>query len=397
MDGDRFDDIVRSLASGSSRRRFLKGLGLGTAAVAGGRAAGADAAPTQQVRICVPARKSSYVEKYVASYLVPVYRLMGAFIPAPGASCSKSCVPQANAVTCAAPREGTGASCVPRINNCGTLVTCGSCGAGHFCNEEGYCQEGCKTNRDCAAFADACNSASCDNHVCVQTHINESYKCAESDTPCAVWECKQGVCGRHVHVTAQTPCGDCMKCTYDGECVPVPNNLDPFDHCRGLQYCQDGVCTGCIDDDSCGEGEICNFGHCVEGCTVDAQCAMFANDCNDSICYENQCILVPAHEGGACVAVSPVYFEGYCQAGVCRECLEDAHCPANTYCNREYLNCRPGCRNDEQCIDQAGPCSTAVCSDGSCLKQATNEGADCPGGTCVNGTCSDNGFSTPTT
>ena len=171
-----------------------------------------------------------------------------------------------------------------------------------------------------------------------------------------------------------------MMCDGFGTCIPVPTGTDKWDDCRGLQYCMDGACTGCVDDEGCADGEYCKEGNCTIGCDGDDDCMVFAEDCQDSNCVEHECVQVAARNRESCGG-------GHCLDGTCLECLEDDHCPAGHFCFPKYYYCLEGCGNDLQCADQADACNTASCVGFECSKLPANEGADCPGGICVAGTC----------
>lgn len=392
MDGDRFDGIARSMASGTTRRRFLKGVGLGTVGVASVYAGDTSAAP-KQVRMCVRGRGKTYTDKLISYLLVPLYQFLGlGFVPAPGAKCNEGCVPQSNDVTCAPTSANPLSRCLRTENNCGVLVDCPGCAEGHYCDDDGYCREGCGSDEDCATLADPCNAATCVHHQCAQTHINEGFKCDEPRSVCwEGWACKQGVCTELPPVTASRPCGFCMKCDWDGNCIPVPTGFDPWDDCDGLQYCKEGACVGCRDDSACAEGEYCRDGDCFAGCSTDDQCASFADACNTAACIENQCLPapildIPTEPGIPCT--DPYYgYSGYCRDGACWPCLINEHCPAGQYCSSNNI-CNAGCRSDDECLDLADECNAGACIDGQCQAIAANDGADCPGGICQQGGCS---------
>jgi hypothetical protein len=107
------------------------------------------------------------------------------------------------------------------------------------------------------------------------------------------------------------------------------------------------LAPGCVRDDQCGDGEVCEEGECFEGCRQDAECGP------DEICLNNQC-----------------------QAG----CRQDAACPRGAVC--EALACVTGCRQDRECP------SGERCAQGQCAPRACALDRDCdPGSWCEDNQC----------
>jgi len=171
--------------------------------------------------------------------------------------------------------------------------------------------------------------------------------------------------------------------------------------CKDDEFCSEGQCKECDDENPCPDGRVCVGGECVcppglvendRGecvpclpettpncyiCTPDGivpkecpdgqVCNPNTGDCVDCIgsgdCGENE-----KCEGGDCVCE-----EGYRRDPVTGECIplpdcdEDADCPPCFVCN-EFGDCVP-----KECPDGQ------VCVDGEC-KTPCEDGTDCPDG-----------------
>lgn len=303
---------------------------------------------------------------------------------------------------------------------CGAVGSaCRSCAVGTMCNENGRCVtdvrpcgpdtcDGCCLEGVCVSgkVVGACGVGGDACEVCAAgQHCSES-GCGWGLPSCGPWNCNgccaDGVClaGKSadacgLDAAACSVCDDGSVCR-DGACAqPLPPCTG--DNCDGC--CLDGVCvTGdvaaaCgrsgVSCDSCGTGDACVGGTCVEdvsnspcgplncaGCCIGDTCA-YGSDA--SACGSN---------GTLCVA---------CGAG--RECRDGLCAPAVTGCSEASCAgccddgiCRPG-TTALACGNGGGSCRTCrvdqICLNGSCSGAATDCGPGTCDGCCRDGVCLD--------
>gem|GEM_PF-800959 len=153
------------------------------------------------------------------------------------------------------------------------------------------------------------------------------------------------------HCGSCEPCGngevcDAGRCTTIDDCTMTP--------CPGLSYCdlQSMKCLpGCINDDQCVGGQICNLD------SHDCECGANVSECfSDSDCPTDACYLIP--------------FLG----GQCGECSSDADC---------QFGCNPYNPNGDDTIGpNCLPLSGSKCNDGGLGAGCESSGACQPGLTC---------------
>ena len=164
-----------------------------------------------------------------------------------------------------------------------------------------------------------------------------------------------------------TPCGNCAGRTPVCDmktrlCVGCLADSD----CPMGQHCFATQCKpGCSAQVPCGDAGVCNLdGGVCAGCVADAQCT----DPKAPFCDK---------PSGRCVA---------CNA-------KNDKCPAGEYC-AGAMGCQPGCKQDQECIDQNG--ESSLCCGHACDDTWTSSmncglcNNPCPGGgPCCSGSCTD--------
>lgn len=274
MDGRRFDDIARSLAHGTSRRRFLVRGAAAAAAVTGGLlgTSSTDAArrgKPPKTSICTPDGAGGYTRVTIDTVLLPGYLATGSLLDngccsgsdcPGGAACSEAtCNVQTG--TCSAELVADGTECTPDgpINLCRAPYTC----------QAGICSEGFGVL--CAEIAGGCQrliGCNPSTGLC-------DYGPAPDGTSCLRGEnCADGTCA-------------------DGICLdPTPRGC-PSDACRQCGY------------DACFDICICVF----IGCGSDYP------ECQSASCDpELGCVFTNINEGGPCLRAG---VPGSCFEGVC--------------------------------------------------------------------------------
>ncbi len=272
MDGRRFDDIARSFAHGSSRRRFLLKGATAAAAVAGGLL---QASPTDAARrgkppktsICNPDGAGGYARVTIDPVLLPVYLAAGAVLDngccsgldcAGDSSCSQAtCDVQTGACNVVPIADGT--TCTPDgpINLCRAPYTCqsGVCseGFGIICAEvAGGCERllGCNPATGQCEYGPAADGTSClRGNDCAFGTCGDGVCLDPPPRECPSDGCRQ--CG-------YDPCGDTCTCISIG-CAPIhpecqSARCDPAVGCVFTNINADGPCMS--------EGQP---GTCVDG------------------------------------------------------------------------------------------------------------------------------------
>ncbi|CAA9551503.1 MAG: conserved hypothetical protein with Kelch motif [uncultured Thermomicrobiales bacterium] len=360
MDGQRFDDLTRALAAGTSRRRVLKGLlgGIGGGALALAGATKGDAARLR------PLGANCNRDDKCASGVCDLATKHCACPPGQVA-CSHGCVDSASFQTDPANCGGCGRVCLSGV------CTGGVCGAGPSAVLGASCSGGGE-----------CASGSCVDGVCCAEAT-----CSGLDTACQVGVCQPGTGACSVQPRANgTACDDGNACTQtdtcqDGACTGGnPVVCAAADQCHQAGVCQpgSGTCTYadrpegtvCDDGNPCTVGETCQAGVCRGGAPVSCPAPTI---CQVSVTCDpglGTCVALNRPNGTICGAETACSHD-ICVAGVCRV---NEPKPAGAACN------------DANACTQADACDGA----GSCLGGAP---VTCPppdachaAGTCDTGT-----------
>jgi hypothetical protein len=238
-------------------------------------------------------------------------------------------------------------------------------------------------NFQLAAALGSCRDASVPN-------CNDEIACAEG------FACVENVC--LAGCESDDACAPREFCTEEGLCISGCRDLEGGGStCPEGDFCLEGQCANCRDDEMCGDNEICVGNLCQFGCRADDQCrrgSICVNDacvggCRDddgcgvnTICEADRCVRGCRDDAG-CSAGS------ICEEGVCeRGCRDDATCAAGTIC--EEGACERGCRVDATC-PVGNICEEGACEQGCRVDETCGVGFVCALGQCevavANGTC----------
>lgn len=253
MDGNRFDDIVRTLGAGRSRRGVLKTFAAALGAV-GLTSVGATAdAKEAKITLCHKPGTAAEHAITVAQSAVPAHVRHGDYV---GECCAD------DVLTCVDPATGQGTCCPATTNPCATTV----------CNADGSCGEApANEGAVCGEAADACSAAP----VCTGT---------ATACPAAVSACTGGPC-------------------INGTCAEACAASEPG-ACNAYSACgQTAAGNGCVCQEA-GNAVVCGtFGTCTQLCDSDADCADvvdFAGERGPGFCHTATCCDTQGH-AGACV------------------------------------------------------------------------------------------------
>lgn len=365
MDGSRFDSLVKSLATGTSRRRLLKGL-LGIGAVAGaGSAARSGSTGAARRPSATPTSTPKCPGKQTWSG--------GACIcQAPPAAGTEKCGPD-----CCNP-TATGAA---HSECCDNACCFGTCYGEELCCPTGHnvCD-----GVACCAPGQTCRNGACGQPTQTATPSRTPTRTAtptqtSSATPTQTHTPTQTSTATPSRTPTATPlvctepsvmCGDecCDETCCNDFCCPPD-----WPCCQGMCFdptvyaCCDGVLSlaACCDADSC-EGDAC----CDEQCCGDECCA---NNCCNDFCCE--------FEGWPCCAglcYDPSVFVCCQNQLVEAECCPGETGPNGVCCAGEW--CANNCCEDHCCNVAGWPCCGSLCYDPqtvSCCNGAAVESTCC--------------------
>ncbi|MEA2512998.1 MAG: hypothetical protein QOJ59_2485 [Thermomicrobiales bacterium] len=379
MDGDRFDQWVRILGGGASRRTLLKraagAAGAGLLAFLG--AGDADAAGPCQVchrGTCKPRNEGRSCADCGFCH-------SGVCVASPTSVCGNCANCNAATLKCEAINEG---------NGCGTCGVCanGKCAKVDVCDDCSKCKRsgrGRGITYDCASRCgegkDCCPGG----------------RCISEDTCCEGYKrCPHGGC-----------CPEAQECTAQGCCDPpsgeeVCGTGDDTICCRGLtKCCRIGEFLHCCPEDAeccgetcCAEGQACCDGKCKtpEECCKD--CGP-CEKCDRSDPPNVTCKPDPVKEGTTCGALA---CGSRCKDGTCTPIKKGETCPDGHPCCGQ-LCCDGECLPDGSCCMRGGffaaeasVCCPAgpPCGDGAAAR-CCDDGETCCAGLCKDrcGECPD--------
>ncbi len=327
-----------------------------------------------------------------------------------------------------------------------------ACDDGAFCTVNDKCLGGAcmGTPRDCSAFANACNLASCNEQfdICEQkpkangTSCSDGLYCNGNET-CQSGTCQAGavpVCNDNNACTNDVcdPIQD--KCVFnlknlsgleswtvsgscgdgiDNDCDGLADYADP--DCRQCQndndcaasigQCKKAVCnlvtykcetqnlTGTYCDDSqwCTTGDICNNGVCSG---VARDCSVYGDTCNAGTCNESLdiCQKSPKPDNTVCddgqwCTVNDHCSSGTCVSGGARSCGTGYICNESTdQCQYRQCQTNSDCNDNNQCTTDICNTSTWTCEHQNANGNPCDDGLWCTiGDYCVNGYCQGGG------
>lgn len=288
MDGQRFDELARLVASGVPRRRVLGMIGGGLAALA------AKAMPARAG--CFEEGGGCEIQDDCCTGLFCVNNVCTGPVCIPD---GESCIVPAGQIPteCCSGSECIEGICTPVIPPCsevgepcvvtqGVQQTC----CGDLVCVDSTCQVACQAEgAGCKSDLDCCDGLVCPEGTCVPPEpvcAVEGEACSNIDgvaiSCCEELECVDGTCTVVVECVAEGEAcevdGDCCTgiccggaCRDIECCIDDPN---PNDRCDDGQACFEGVCegvsTGCSDDSGCGTGTCCcDDASCSADCCPD--------------------------------------------------------------------------------------------------------------------------------
>ncbi|MGH2533584.1 MAG: hypothetical protein ACRDJW_14895 [Thermomicrobiales bacterium] len=395
MDGQRFDDLTRWLATGASRRGLLKGALAGLVAGVAGQGARRVAAAGQANG--TPCSRSTDCASYRC---------------VDGVCCNSGCTGQCEA--CNLP--GLAGVCSP--------VSGQPVGHRTACPGTGPCKGSCDgvKRSACAAFPGAetsCGASTCSGGWQTTYACAGNGACAPRTTSCGLYFCN----------ASGTAC--LTTCSGNGDCVGAAHCAGGIcqgdkplgQGCVGADQCQSGVCVDgvCCNTACSGVCQACNVPGNLGFCTEEAN----GTTCQGGTCCDGKCVNIQTslqHCGGcnrACrlsptaesCEMSPICVAGSCsftpqpQGTVCRPSAGD--CDVAEVCNGESLTCPPNAfrPNTFECRVAVGPCDVAEFCTGSsaaCPADAFHPNTvECRAASCTAGvatpraTCPGNGAACP--
>ncbi|MGB0589717.1 MAG: proprotein convertase P-domain-containing protein [Myxococcota bacterium] len=297
-----------------------------------------------------------------------------------GGSCKNSC---SNDTDCKPGFWCNGNGCEPK-KDLGTGCTADNQCTSGICNDEdGVC---CDTG--CTSTCLSCKLPGLEgNCTLISNGQDPDEECTGTHGTCG------GTCdgaGSCQLPDSQTDCGECRRCSGNGECLFVPKNSDPDDDCSDCRTC-DGVgsCMNApVDEDphdDCTATDQTTCGHTGK-CNGNASCQFWGNDavvagqtCTDSIAHPGKTC-----DGGGSEVDPGTYscLEYACNTpqgagSTCRSsCSDHTHCASGYVC--DFSDSDFDGRTDD-CV--------ATKPDGN----ACTENFECKTGHCQNGYCCSSG------
>jgi hypothetical protein len=403
MDAQRFDDLVKRVAS-TSRRRVLSSL-LGGLAAAIGLHDGDAAKKKHKKRTGKKPSNKGRTKKHgkkdvkTAAKTDKPKKCGGQPCPAGNTCLTKGgqsvCCPDARvcgkaclATPCPAPCR----VCEPTTGACVNAADGTGCDDGNPCTGNDRCTGGtcvgdaipgcggCQGASDCPTLSDdPCEETVCDQGTCTVRPRADGTPCDDGNACTADDRCTAGVC-------AGTLKPDCVACGADAECASVP--VEP---CRQAVCGTGGTCvvenqangTACDDGDRCTQGDTCQGGSCQPGA---------ATVCPDATCKRGVCDpgtggcgLEDRPDGTACDDGDQCTVDDTCQEGACRPgprttCPPTGNPCTEATCNPANGSCETANRQNGAACDDGNPCTdNDRCDNGVCAGTQRDDCVPCQG------------------
>ncbi|MDP9364590.1 MAG: hypothetical protein M3Q10_10275 [Chloroflexota bacterium] len=394
MDGRRFDDLARAVASAGSRRTMLRGIAGGAAAVFGlGRLGRAD-----------------------AQSLVPLGGQCSAFgangecdqagTPSGGvpAICSDNGVSRDGGFNCC---RNAGGVCSADFHCCGAALcangVCGGTASGGNLSLGAACTASSQCSQTGGSTVCADNGVAADGALnCCR---NAGGACVNGAGCCAALDCVNGVCGGAPTtggLALGASCTEAAQCSQAGGAVVCADNGISTDCSSNCCRNAGGACTDANNSAACCGGLYCVSGVCTDlapsgqlplgsYCTASSQCSQTggAAVCADNGASTDGTLNCCRNAGGACSSTTSCCGGLVCAGGVC----------SGGGSTGGGLALGASCTSSSQCSQGGG---VVVCADnglpgdgglnccrnaGGACTGANNSAACCGGLLCVNGTC----------
>ena len=414
MDGNRFDDLARTLATGASRRSVLRGLtGSIVAVLAAARGVVPAGAAGGKTTVChrTTSISNPWEQISVGAADLAIHRTHAGDAIAPNFAIDPNHCGRCGRV-CPLDQVCEGSRCRAGCRIGGIFVAPGTDRPGNFC-------QSCQPAANTAEWSAKTNGTSCnDGNACTLTDTCQAGACVGTDpVVCtALDQCHDvGVCNpatgacSNPNKTNGTVCNDNNACTqtdtcFNGTCVganPVVCTASDQCHVAGICDPMTGTCSNPAAPEGrpCDDGDACTTTECRSGsCTVVGQVGCVASDqchavgtCNPAtgICSNPlQPDSSPCDDGDACT-VGDVCVGGSCRPGSAVDCSAVSTICAEGYCTNGTCATRP--RNEGGACSAPGtdPCRPSFCRGGTCTEEPIDCGdpGDCQTAFCVGGSC----------
>jgi hypothetical protein len=401
MDHQRFDNFARAMASGTSRRRMVKGMVGGAIAAAFGFRDVTSRAQDAGLALGSPCTASSECNQSGGV-----------------TTCGDNGIARDGALNCCRTQSG---DCAQDSHCCGSLLcTNGTCGGSP---SSGSIQVGgtCTATSQCsqAGGATVCGDNGLSRDGALNCCRNLGGPCQIDDHCCGAQLCNSGICGGTQLLPLGSVCTATDQCSQTGGAVVCGDNGLDTDGALNCCRNQGGACTA---GSHCCGGLTCTNGVCggaTGALPLGAQCTA-ASECSQTggavVCGDNGISTDGAlnccrNQGGACTADAQCCSSFLCVNGICGGSSSGtlqpgAACTATSQCSQTggavvcadngittdgALNC---CRNQGgACTNGSGCCGSLLCTNGVC--GGTTSGTLPPGAACTaTSQCSQTGGTT---
>ncbi len=299
----------------------------------------------------------------------------GCVIVANGASCddgdactngdvcsNKACA--GKAVDCNDNNPCTGDSC-SKSKGCSHSPLTVACDDGSACTVKDVCSGGsCKPGAPLNCNdGNPCTDDSCDK-VAGCKNTNNSKPCDDGSA------CTSGdVCGNGLCAGKAVGCDDNNPCTQDG-CDPA-----------GAGCSHDNLSSACSDDNACTSGDVCSFGSCIPGPSLNCD---DGNPCTvDSCSPKSGC--AHSNVAGSCNDGDPCTTNDACVigAGTCKgtpfDVTSNNFCDDSNLCTNDSCHTILGCQHTSNTVscDDGDPCTVGdACKSSVCAAGPTTKDCD---------------------